>query len=128
MKTATPPPRHTTWSTCSQLAELAILIDAIPAAFRSHLVEAALRTNGGQHHESYLVGELRSLIFDSVTQLYGPSLSRSCFCEHRDAAWIQLPTSLQDGADPAAIQLAVCDLMEELAVHLSYIGKEQHDG
>lgn len=126
MKTATPLPKLTTWSACSQLAELALVMDALPAEFRGHLVQAALTTDRLHGNESYLVGEIRSLIFDCLTQLYGQSVSLSCFVDHRDLARIELPISLRDSADPAKIQLAVCDLMEDLAVSLISDSKEQH--
>ncbi len=127
MKTVTPPPRLTTWSACPQLAELALLIDAMPAEFRSHLVQAALTTDGLHGNGSYLVGEIRSLIFDCLTQLYGQPLSLSRLGDHRNSARADLLTPLRDSADPAAAQLAVCDFMEDMAASLTSESKEQHD-
>lgn len=127
MKTVTPPPRLTTWSACSQLAELALLIDALPTEFRGHLVEAALRMDDSHTNESYLVGELRSLVFDCVTQLYGKAVASSLYGDRPDSVRVEIPSSLRDSIDTATMQLAVCDLVEDLAMSLVVDTRELND-
>ena len=78
-------------------------------------------------HESYLVGELRSFIFDCVTRLYGQAVARSLYGNRPDSVRVEIPNALRDSKDPAAMQLAVCDLIEELALSLTVAAKEPHD-
>lgn len=106
------------WSQCQQLSELALMIDAIPHELRTSIIRAAIEAEATDEQASHFVGEVRSLLIDSLAQLFG---HLDPF-EARDTSGNQLSNEilqLSDCQDPAEVQLGVCDLLESLVVHLS---------
>ena len=109
------PMKHMKWAECKLLSELALIIDAVPVGLRVPLLRSALSFDtDGDFESSYFIGEVRSLIFDSLAQkfrllhkprvgLRGPDVDRT----------VERFTSCRD---PAEVQLAVCDLLESVAM------------
>ena len=107
------------WSACQSVRELALLLDAMPAQYREQIVRAAVGSEPTSTLEvSSVVGEVRSLIDDSVADLYGSNVSLRV--ESR-ALIVELGKALRrltGCGDPAAVQLVVCDLIEVIAPSL----------
>ncbi len=109
--------KRTRWSDCNQVAELTLLIDAMPPSHRGEIVRAAVKFEPiSELGAGYIVGEIRSLVVDGVAQLFGHSVSSKF---QTLAQCLDLDQLLSDFAycgDPAAVQLVVCDLMEWIAL------------
>lgn len=102
------------WSQCSQLSELALMIDAIPHELRTPIVHSAIAFEAADLESGYVVGEIRSLLVDSLAQLYGCVVSLwrgSDGIQDLDEAILPLSAC----QDPAAVQLVVCDLLEAMS-------------
>ena len=112
--------KRTRWSDCNQVAELALLIDAMPPSHRGEIVRAAVKFEpiselGG----GYIVGEIRSLVVDGVDQLFGHSVSSKFQTLAQGFDLDQLLSDFAYCGDPAAVQLVVCDLLECIALAAS---------
>ena len=108
------------WSECPQLGELALIIDAVPIALRVPLLQSAVAFEPASDFEAgYIVGEIRSRLVDSLVQLFGRFATTKC------TAMALLPgvdvaiCRFASCGDPAEVQLAVCDLLECIALAVS---------
>ncbi len=108
------------WSECRHLSELALLIDAAPTAQRVPLLQLAITCESATELETgNIVGEIRSLLVNCLAQVFGGFLTTKITAmEQRPdldlvLCWFELCR------DPAEIQLAVCDLVECLALMAS---------
>jgi len=94
------------------LAGLALLIDAIPAQFREDILRAALRvepSNG--FDESYLVGMVRTQLYDCLVEQTGELVSLAVFQSLNAAMLSRWLTPFSTAADPAEMTLALLDLL-----------------
>ncbi len=108
------------WSECRHLSELALLIDAAPTAQRVPLLQLAITCESATELETgNIVGEIRSLLVNCLAQVFDGFLTTKITAmEQRPdldlvLCWFELCR------DPAEIQLAVCDLVECLALMAS---------
>ena len=109
--------KRTRWSDCNQVAELALLIDAIPSSHRGEIVRAAVKFEPkSELAAGYIVGEIRSLVVDGVDQLFGHSVSTKLQTLAQEFDLDQLLSDFAYCGDPTAVQLVVCDLMEWIAL------------
>lgn len=103
------------WSECKAAAELANMIDALPAEMRVPVVHAAMRFEAEADFErAYLIGIYRSLLLDSMKQFAGIELAEPGL-ESVDPALRKRMEALAQARDLAQVQLAVCDLLELFA-------------
>ena len=102
------------WAQCPQLSELALMIDAIPPELRPSIVRAAITFERTDQPCAYFVGEIRSLFIDSLAHLFGDFTASLLHGAGR--CNLEPLSQLSTCHDPAAVQLAVCDLLETLAV------------
>ena len=112
--------KHIRWSECRHLSELALLIDAAPTALRIPLLQLAITSESASELKpGNIVGEIRSLLVNCLAQVFGGFLTTKI------TAMEQLPDldlvlcRFELCRDPAEIQLAVCDLVECLALTAS---------
>ena len=118
------PNKRTRWSDCNQVAELALLIDAMPAELRIPIVNSAIKFESmSDFQSSYLIGEIRSLIVDTLAQLFDCFVSLEIQAEGMPPSIANAVFALASSPDPAAVQLAVCDLLECLAIALGTDGR-----
>ena len=111
------PNKRTRWSDCNQVAELALLIDAMPPSHRGEIVRAAVKFEPTSELDGgYIVGEIRSLVVDGVAQLFGHSVSSKFQTLAQGLDLDQLLSDFAYCGDPAAVQLVVCDLLECIAL------------
>jgi hypothetical protein len=59
------------WSQCPLLSKLALMIDALPHELRIPIVHSAIAFEAADLETGYVVGEIQSLLVDSLAQLYG---------------------------------------------------------
>ena len=105
--------KQSRWAECQQVSELALLIDALPPGHRSEIARAALTFEATSKLSSgYIVGEIRSLIADSVAQLFGHSIATKLGATTHTVEFTQALAEFAFCGDPARVQLAVCDLIE----------------
>ena len=101
------------WAECHQLSELALILDAVPIGFRNALLRSAIAFEPALDFEtSYIVGEVRSLLIDSLAQLFG---FRVTIASPANQQIVNAIGDFESCHDPAAVQLAVCDMLECLA-------------
>jgi hypothetical protein len=102
------------WSQCPQLSELALMIDAFPHELRIPIVHSAIALEAADLETGYVVGEIRSLLVDSLAQLYG---CRNSLWRGSDGIpdLDEAISPLSACQDPAAVQLVVCDLLEAMS-------------
>ena len=113
------PSKRTKWSACPRLSELALIMDAVPPALRMSLLQSAIDFMPESDFEtSYIVGEIRYLLVDCLAAVFGRSL-RTRFTTDQLSDLDQVICRFSSCQDPADIQLAVCDLLECLAVTAS---------
>ncbi len=99
------------------LAELANLVEAVPAAFRAPVVHAALRLRpSGSFDNSYVIGTVRAQLYEALvdcvpatTAAQLRSLPRRC--REQTAAIL---SRLAGAADLARVQLILCELLVTL--------------
>ena len=108
------------WPECRHLSELALLIDAAPTALRIPLLQLAITCESASELKTgNIVGEIRSLLVNCLAQVFDGFLTTKITAmEQRPdldlvLCWFELCR------DPAEIQLAVCDLVECLALMAS---------
>ena len=117
----TPMAKRIRWSECQPVAEVALMLDALPPDHRAPILNAAVRFEpGSDFSESYLVGEIRVLIVDSIVQLYGQAVATRFENIAKSVDHDDLFSQLAFHSDPAVMQLAVCDLLEHIAVEVSH--------
>ena len=98
--------KRTRWSDCNQVAELALLIDAMPPSHRGEIVRAAVKFEPiSELDGGYIVGEIRSLVVDGVDQLFGHSVSSKFQTPAQGFDLHQLLSDFAYCGDPAAVQL-----------------------
>ena len=100
----------------SPLAELALLIDAIPAEFRSEVLRAALRLEPSSDIEtSSFVGLYRTILYDILTRRTETVIDLRRF-RRLDSRSVERRLALFACAeDPAQVTLALCELIGFLA-------------
>ena len=114
------PSKRTKWSACPQLSELALIMDAVPPALRMSLLQSAIGFIPQSDSEtSYIVGEVRSLLVDCLAAVFGRSLRTKFTSTDQLPDLDQVIFRFSSCQDPADVQLAVCDLLECLAVTAS---------
>lgn len=111
-----PPTKRTSWSDCSQISELALLIDAMLPAHREEIVRAAVKFEATSELDtSYIVGEIRSLVVDGVAELFGPVVASKFQNLGQCLDLDHVMSDFASSGDPTTVQLAVCDLIESIA-------------
>lgn len=101
------------WGECRKAAELANMLDAMPAELRGQIIGSIFDAdrNSVDFEEAYVTGMCRSLIADAFQELLPraqASLVRTIF--NNDVTGVLGP--LDTAKDPAEVQLVVCDLLE----------------
>ena len=108
------------WSECPQLGELALIIDAVPIALRVPLLQSAVAFEPASDFEAgYIVGEIRSLLVDCLAAVFGRSLRTKFTSTDQLSDVDQVIFRFSSCQDPADVQLAVCDLLECIALAAS---------
>jgi hypothetical protein len=113
-------PKRTKWSACPQLSELALMLDAVPPGLRMPLLQSAIGFIPESDFEtSNIVSEIRSVLVDCLAAVFGRSLRTKFTSTDQLSDVEQVIFRFSSCQDPADVQLAVCDLLECLAVTAS---------
>ena len=104
------------WSEFRGLAELADLIDALPPMFRTPILNATISfTPTGDFECSYIVGTIRSKLFDCVLDFCGVRLDSTTAAHLEFTGWATRLSSVAAATCPTKVQLAICDLLQFIA-------------